>query len=94
MRSELIFRARQAVDNKYELCQTVSKATRCLHVSATSTTDTINDAFSRIAGGDQPLRVENPVVAALYGGLPETLTPVLMRPLRPLRRPVASMVAV
>ena len=52
MRSELIFRARETVDNKYKLCQTASKATRRLHIAATNTTDTINDAFSRIAGGD------------------------------------------
>ena len=31
VRSELIFRARETVDNKYKLCQTASKATRRLH---------------------------------------------------------------
>jgi hypothetical protein len=49
MRSELIFRAKETVTNKYKLCQTASKATRRLHISATNTTDTINSAFARIA---------------------------------------------
>jgi hypothetical protein len=49
MRSELIFRAKKTVDNKYKLCQTASKATRRLHIASTNTTDTINSAFSRIA---------------------------------------------
>jgi hypothetical protein len=53
VRSELIFRAKETVDNKYKLCQTASKATRSLHIAAKNTTDTINDAFSRIAGGDE-----------------------------------------
>jgi hypothetical protein len=49
MRSELIFRARKTVGNKYRLCQTASKATRRLHIASGNTTDTINNAFSRIA---------------------------------------------
>jgi hypothetical protein len=49
MRSELIFRAKETVDNKYRLCQTASKATRRLHIASRNTTDTINSAFSRIA---------------------------------------------
>jgi hypothetical protein len=51
MRSELIFRAKETVENKYQLSRTASKATRRLHISATNTTDTINNAFDRIAGG-------------------------------------------
>jgi hypothetical protein len=49
VRSELIFRAKEMVENKYRLCQTVSKATRRLHVPSRNTTDTINNAFTRIA---------------------------------------------
>jgi hypothetical protein len=52
MRSELVFRAKETVENKYRLCQTASKATRRLHISARNTTDTINNAFDRIADGD------------------------------------------
>jgi len=49
VRSELIFRAKETVANKYKLCQTASKATRRLHISSKNTTDTINSAFARIA---------------------------------------------
>ncbi len=64
MRSELIFRARETVDNKYKLCQTTSKATRRLHITAKNTTDTINDALSRIAGGDESSLIANPILAS------------------------------
>jgi hypothetical protein len=63
VRSELIFRAKETVGNKYKLCQTASKATHRLHVSAKNTTDTINDAFSRIAGGDHTSLSANPILA-------------------------------
>jgi hypothetical protein len=50
VRSELIFRARETIDNKYKLCQTTAKSTRLLHIATKNTTDTINDALTRIAG--------------------------------------------
>jgi hypothetical protein len=49
MRSEMIFRAKVNIENKYELCQTAAKATRRLHVSSSDTQKTINNAFVRIA---------------------------------------------
>jgi hypothetical protein len=64
VRSELIFRARETVDNKYKLCQTASKATRRLHISAKNTTDTINDAFLRIAGGYETSLSASPILAS------------------------------
>ena len=64
MRSELIFRAREKVDNKYKLCQTTSKATRRLHIAAKNTTDTINYTLSRIAGGDESSLVVNPILVS------------------------------
>jgi hypothetical protein len=64
VRSELIFRARETVGNKYKLCQTASKATRSLHISAKNTTDTINDAFSRIARGSDISLAANPILAS------------------------------
>ncbi len=64
VRSELIFRAREKLDNKYKLCQTASKATRRLHITAKNTTDTINDALSRIAGGDEFSLPVNPILAS------------------------------
>jgi hypothetical protein len=49
MRSEIIFRAKEIIDNRYLLCQTVSKATRQLHISSRNTQETINHAFAKIA---------------------------------------------
>jgi hypothetical protein len=49
MRSEIIFRASEAIDNKYRLCQTVAKATRRLHIGTQQMNQTINNAFERIA---------------------------------------------
>jgi hypothetical protein len=61
MRSELIFRAKETVDNKYKLCQTASKATRRLHIASKNTSDTINSAFSRIADDFDVAVVTSPV---------------------------------
>ena len=59
MRSEAIFRAKEIIVNKFSLCQTVSKATRQLHISSRDTQETINTAFKNIASGsDLPIAVE------------------------------------
>jgi hypothetical protein len=59
MRSETIFRAKEMIANKYELCQTVSSTTRWLHNSSTDTQHTINSAFERIASSsDLPVLSE------------------------------------
>jgi len=49
LRSELVFRARQRVANRYLLCQATAKTTRCLHFASANTTDAITDAFVRIS---------------------------------------------
>jgi len=49
MRSKVIFRASEAIPNKYALCHTVSKAARRLHIGTRSMTETVNNAFLRIA---------------------------------------------
>jgi hypothetical protein len=49
MRSEVIFRASEAISNRYELCQTVAVATRRLHIASQEINQTINSAFTRIA---------------------------------------------
>ena len=60
MRSEAIFRAKEMIENKYSLCQTVAKATRRLHISPRSTQETINSAFAKIAGGSElPILMES-----------------------------------
>ena len=56
MRSEAIFRAKETIENKYQLCQTVSKTTRMLHVSNQNTQETISNAFTTIASSkEQPV---------------------------------------
>jgi len=49
MRSELVFRAREKVANRYLLCQATAKTTRCLDFASANTADAITDAFVRIA---------------------------------------------
>jgi hypothetical protein len=53
MRSEEIFRAKEMIENKFSLCQTVSRATRRLHISPRSTQETISSAFAKVASGAQ-----------------------------------------
>ncbi len=47
MRSDLIFGALAHVNNRYQLCQLASKATRKLHKPNTRLQDTTNDVFVR-----------------------------------------------
>jgi len=47
MRSDLIFGALTHVNNRYELCQLASKATRKLHKPNTRVQDTTNEVFDR-----------------------------------------------
>jgi hypothetical protein len=55
MRSEIIFRASEAIDNKYRLCQTVAKATRRLHIATRAMNETINSAFVKTSEIAPPL---------------------------------------
>ncbi len=47
MRSDLIFGALTHVNNRYQLCQLASKATRKLHKPNTRLQDTTNDVLER-----------------------------------------------
>jgi hypothetical protein len=47
MRSDLIFGALAHVENRYQLCQLASKATRKLHKPNTRLQDTTNEVFVR-----------------------------------------------
>lgn len=58
MRSELIFGALTHVNNRYELCQLASKATRKLHKPNTRLQDTMNEVLVRF-------RESSPAAAAL-----------------------------
>ncbi len=50
MRSDLIFGALTHVNNRYQLCQLASKATRKLHKPNTRLQDTTNDVLERFKG--------------------------------------------
>jgi hypothetical protein len=63
MRSDLIFGALTHVNNRYQLCQLASKATRKLHKPNTRLQDTTNEVLDRfkdampmdLAGGEEPV---------------------------------------
>jgi hypothetical protein len=62
MRSEAIFRAKETLGNRYQLCQMASKTTRRMHVASRNTQETINSAFEKIAA-DSPVVAVKPAVA-------------------------------
>jgi hypothetical protein len=47
MRSDLVFRALSHIENRYQLCQLASKATRKLHKPNTRLQDTTNEVLNR-----------------------------------------------
>jgi hypothetical protein len=57
MRSNLVFGALSPVQNRYMLCQLVSKATRKFHRPATRIQDTMNDVLNRFSRTDEPEEV-------------------------------------
>jgi hypothetical protein len=56
MRSDLIYDALDTVNNRYLLCQLVSKATRKFHKPNTRVQETMNDVLVRV-GAEQPEKV-------------------------------------
>lgn len=67
MRSNLIFGAIAPVQNRYMLCQLVSKATRKFHRPATRVQDTMNDVlrrFSATEDAERVMAIAAPVAAA------------------------------
>ena len=82
MRSELVFRARDRVANKYLLCRATARTTRCLHFASASTTDAITDAFVRIADESNP-EIEN-TLSYQEGPIPVADRPVYSLPDVPL----------
>jgi hypothetical protein len=53
MRSDLIYDALDTVNNRYLLCQLVSKATRKFHKPNTRIQDTMNDVLARVGSAGQ-----------------------------------------
>jgi hypothetical protein len=64
MRSNLIYGALSPVQNRYMLCQLVSKATRKFHRPATRVQDTMNEVLTRFAKAEEPSRVMSKEVVA------------------------------
>jgi hypothetical protein len=62
MRSNLIHTALTTVQNRYLLCQLVSKATRKFHKPNTRIQETMNDVFARVGDADQDTVINEPVV--------------------------------
>ena len=59
MRSDLIFGALTHVNNRYQLCQLASKATRKLHKPNTRLQDTTNEVLDRFKDA-MPMNVARP----------------------------------
>ncbi len=57
MRSHLIYGALTPVQNRYMLCQLVSKATRKFHRPATRVQDTMNNVLAQFSGANKPEEV-------------------------------------
>jgi hypothetical protein len=60
MRSDLIYEALDTVENRYLLCQLVSKATRKFHKPNTRIQDTMNDVLERVGDAGQAGEVITP----------------------------------
>jgi len=54
MRSDLIYEALNPINNRYLLCQVVSKATRKFHRPATRIQETMNDVLVRVGKAAEP----------------------------------------
>jgi hypothetical protein len=66
MRSDLIYDALNPINNRYLLCQVVSKATRRFHRPTTRIQDTMNDVLLRVGKAVEPEAVlaESPEAVA------------------------------
>jgi hypothetical protein len=60
MRSDLIYEALDTVNNRYLLCQLVSKATRKFHKPNTRIQETMNDVLVRVGDAGQAQEVISP----------------------------------
>ena len=67
MRSDLIYDSLKPVNNRYMLCQLVSKATRKFHKPNTRIQDTMNDVLVRVGKADE----QEAVISAPAGAVAE-----------------------
>lgn len=65
MRSDLIYNSLKPVNNRYMLCQLVSKATRKFHKPNTRIQDTMNDVLVRVGKADEQEAVLSAPVGAV-----------------------------
>ncbi len=64
MRSDLVFKALSHVENRYQLCQLASKATRKLHKPNTRLQDTTNEVLGRFENTNPGGRVSEEATVA------------------------------
>jgi hypothetical protein len=62
LRSSLVYAASKGIPNRFQLCQTINKATRKLHLPTTSTESTINRVLLELA---QPPAAEAPLLTSV-----------------------------
>lgn len=66
MRSDLVFKALSQVNNRYQLCQLASKATRMLHKPNTRLQDTTNEVLCRFETANPGTRTSGEAPAAAH----------------------------
>ena len=63
MRSSLVYAASKEIPNRFQLCQTISKAARVLHVDNNPTESTINRVLQNISHPASEMNADIPEVA-------------------------------
>ena len=63
MRSSLVYAASKEIPNRFQLCQTISKAARVLHLANNPTESTINRILQDISHPVSELKDVSPEVA-------------------------------
>jgi hypothetical protein len=59
LRSSLVYAASKEIPNRFQLCQTISKAARVLHLASNPTESTINRVLQNISHPASELEVES-----------------------------------
>jgi hypothetical protein len=63
LRSSLVYAASKEIPNRFQLCQTISKAARVLHLANNPTESTINRVLQDISHPVSELKDASPEVA-------------------------------
>jgi hypothetical protein len=63
LRSSLVYAASKEIPNRFQLCQTISKAARVLHLATNPTESTINRVLQNISHPVSELQAEIPKAA-------------------------------